>query len=77
MVEQFQDAMSTSPDAIAMLGHPGADALGSLIDEAERTRHYRYHAKCRYSAIREKYTNNGFGYVGPDLYQAGLTLSMA
>jgi len=36
MVEQFQDAMSTSPDAIALMGHPGVDALSSLVDEAER-----------------------------------------
>jgi len=75
MVEQFQDAMSTSPDAIAMLGHPGADALGSLIDEAERKGIIVTMQNVDIPAIREKYTNNGFGYVGPDLYQAGLTLS--
>jgi simple sugar transport system substrate-binding protein len=75
MVEQFQDAMSTSPDAIAMLGHPGADALSSLIDEAERKGIIVTMQNVDIPAIREKYTNNGFGYAGPDLYQAGLTLS--
>jgi len=75
MVEQFQDAMSTSPDVIAMLGHPGADALSSLIDEAERRGIIVTMQNVDIPTIREKYTNNGFGYAGPDLYQAGLTLS--
>jgi len=75
MVEQFQDAMSTSPDAIAMLGHPGIDALSSLIDEAERKGIIVTMQNVDIPAIREKYTNNGFGYVGQDLYAAGLTLT--
>ena len=72
MVEQFQDVMSTSPDAIAMMGHPGADTLGSLIDEAERKGIIVTMQNVDIPTIREKYTNNGFGYVGQDLHASGL-----
>jgi len=75
MVEQFQDAMSTSPDAIAMMGHPGADALSSLIDEAERKGIIVTMQNVDIPTIREKYTNNGFGYVGQDLHASGLLVS--
>jgi simple sugar transport system substrate-binding protein len=75
MVEQFQDVMSTSPDAIAMMGHPGADTLGSLIDEAERKGIIVTMQNVDIPTIREKYTNNGFGYVGQDLHASGLLVS--
>jgi simple sugar transport system substrate-binding protein len=75
MVEQFQDAMSTSPDAIAMMGHPGADTLGSLVDEAERKGIIVTMQNVDIPAIREKYTNNGFGYVGQALHASGLLVS--
>ena len=75
MVQQFQDAMSTSPDAIAMMGHSGADALGPLIDEAERKGIIVTMQNVDIPSIREKYTNNGFGYAGQDLYPSGLLVS--
>ena len=36
MALQFKDAIAEKPDAIAMMGHPGPDIMGPLIDEAER-----------------------------------------
>ena len=36
MVSQFKDAISTSPDAISIMGHPGPEVLSPLVDEAER-----------------------------------------
>jgi len=75
MVEQFQNAISTSPDAIAMMGHPGADILSSLVDEAERKGIIVTMQNVDIPSIREKYTNNGFGYVGQDLYPSGLLVS--
>src|SRR5271157_6339665 len=35
MVQQFQEAMATKPDGIAIMGHPGDAAFDALIDKAE------------------------------------------
>jgi simple sugar transport system substrate-binding protein len=75
MVTQFQDAISTSPDAIAIMGHPGADALSSLVDEAERKNIIVTMQNVDIPSIREKYISNGFGYVGQALYASGLLVS--
>jgi len=34
MVRQFGKAITTNPDGIAIMGHPGDDALEALVDEA-------------------------------------------
>src|SRR4029453_16033658 len=34
MVSQFQEAVATDPDGIAVMGHPGDDAFKPLIDDA-------------------------------------------
>lgn len=75
MVTQFQEAISTSPDAIAMMGHPGADILSSLIDEAERKGIIVTMQNVDIPSIRTKYIKNGFGYAGQDLYPSGLLVS--
>jgi len=77
MVSQFIDAMSQSPDAIAIMGHPGSKALDSLIDEAERKNIIVTSLNVDLSDIREKYSSRGFGYVGQSVYASGLTVSNA
>ena len=34
MITQFQEAVATKPDGIAVMGHPGDDAFDPLIDDA-------------------------------------------
>ena len=34
MITQFSEAVATSPDGIAIMGHPGDDAFDPLIDDA-------------------------------------------
>jgi len=77
MVTQFQDAMGTSPtpDAIAMMGHPGVDALSSLISEAERKGIIVTMQNVDIPTIRTQYTSNGFGYVGQNLSASGLLVA--
>ncbi|HUD20008.1 MAG TPA: substrate-binding domain-containing protein [Patescibacteria group bacterium] len=75
MVAQFKDAIETSPDAIAIMGHPGADALSALVDEAERKNIDVTLQNVDIPSIREKYISNGFGYVGQNLYNSGLLVS--
>ena len=75
MVSQFKTAIDTSPDAIAMMGHPGAAALGPFIDEAERKKIIITMQNVDIPTVREQYTSNGFGYVGQDLYNSGVLVS--
>ncbi len=35
MITQFQQAVATKPDGIAIMGHPGDDAFDPLIKQAE------------------------------------------
>ncbi len=74
MIGQFKDAVASLPDAIAMMGHPGAAALGPLIDEAERKNIIVTMQNVDIPSVREKYVSNGFGYAGQDVYGAGYTL---
>lgn len=71
MVSQFKDAIAEAPDAIAMMGHPGADALGFLVDEAERKHIIVTLQNVDIPSVREKYSSNGFGYVGQILSDSG------
>jgi simple sugar transport system substrate-binding protein len=75
MVSQFKDAVAALPDAIAVMGHPGAAALGPLIDEAERKNIIVTMQNVDIPDVREKYTSNGFGYVGQNLYNSGLLVA--
>lgn len=75
MVAQFKDAIDTAPDGIAIMGHPGAEALSALVDEAERKNILVTLQNVDIPSIREKYINNGFGYVGQALYNSGLMVS--
>ncbi|WP_200343173.1 hypothetical protein [Rhodovibrio sodomensis] len=44
MVRQFSQAIGRNPDGIAVMGHPGEQALGPLIEKA-RARHRGHDAK--------------------------------
>lgn len=75
MVSQFIDVISSPPDAIAIMGHPGASALSPLIDEAERKNIIVTMQNVDIPSIREKYISNGFGYAGQNVYGSGLQLA--
>lgn len=77
MVSQFIDAISKSPDAIAIMGHPGEKAFGSLIDEAERKNIIVTSQNVDLPVIRAKYSDKGFGYVGQSVYDSGLMVTNA
>jgi len=74
MTTQFKEAASTSPDGIAVMGHPGDDAFDALIDDAEANGIIVTSQNTPLPKAEEKYKTNGFGYVGAELYQAGWDL---
>ncbi len=74
MIQQFQEAVATSPDGIAVMGHPGDDAFSPLIDDAEAQGIIVTSQNTELPASFEKYQGNGFGYVGAVNYTAGYNL---
>jgi len=74
MITQFSEAMATSPDGIAVMGHPGDEAFAPLVDEAEAKGIVVTSMNTQLAGLQAKYASNGFGYVGAILYQAGWAL---
>jgi simple sugar transport system substrate-binding protein len=76
MIQQFSEAMATNPDGIAVMGHPGQEAFGPLIDDAEAQGIIVTSDNTDLPDIEAKYAAMGFGYVGADLYSAGHALGV-
>ncbi len=74
MIAQFKDAIAVRPDGICIMGHPGQDAFGPLVDEAIAKGIIVTSQNTDLPQIERKYVANGFGYVGQDLYLSGLSL---
>lgn len=74
MIQQFQEAVATSPDGIAVMGHPGDDAFSPLIDDAEAQGIIVTSQNTELPASFAKYQSKGFGYVGAVNYTAGYNL---
>ncbi len=74
MITQFQQAMATKPDGIAVMGHPGDQAFDPLIDQAEAEGIIVTSMNTQLPLAQAKYGSNGFGYAGAILYQAGYSL---
>jgi len=71
MVTQFQQAMATKPDGIAVMGHPGDEAYKPLVDQAEAQGIIVTSQNTQLSELEAAYTGNGFGYSGATLYTQG------
>jgi simple sugar transport system substrate-binding protein len=74
MTTQFQQAVATKPDGIAVMGHPGDDAFDPLIDEAESQGILVTSMNVQLPKMQAKYGSNGFGYAGAIQYSAGYAL---
>ncbi len=74
MVRQFGEAAATKPDGIAIMGHPGDDAFGPLVEDAESKGIIVTSQNTTLPKLEQKFKSNGFGYVGAELYAAGYSL---
>lgn len=74
MVSQFTEAVATNPDGIAVMGHPGDEAFGPLIDDAVAQGIIVTSMNTQLAGTQAKYGSQGFGYVGAILYDAGYAL---
>ena len=74
MISQFQQAVATKPNGIAIMGHPGDTAFDPLIDDAESQGIIVTSMNTQLPLAEGKYAPNGFGYAGAILYDAGKAL---
>jgi simple sugar transport system substrate-binding protein len=75
MITQFQEAVATQPDGIAVMGHPGDDSFGPLIDDARGQGILVTVMNTELPETQAKYAAEGTGYVGAVLYDAGAALA--
>ena len=71
MIQQFREAVATRPDGICIMGHPGDEAFGPLIADAEKKGIVVTSGNTQLEKSEAAYAANGFGYVGAELYKAG------
>jgi len=75
MITQFQQAVATKPDGIAVMGHPGDSAFDPLIDQAESQGIKVTVMNTELPKAESKYATQGTGYAGATLYDAGAALA--
>jgi simple sugar transport system substrate-binding protein len=75
MIQQFNEAVATQPDGIAVMGHPGDGAFKPLIDEAVANGIIVTVMNTELAETQAAYAPVGTGYVGATLYKAGNDLA--
>jgi simple sugar transport system substrate-binding protein len=71
MISQLRDAVASKPDGIAMMGHPGDDAIMPLAEEASKAGILMMYQNVDVPKVRAAF---GGGYVGAQLYSQGKAL---
>jgi len=75
MITQFQQAIATKPDGIAVMGHPGDDAFDPLIKQARDANILVTVMNTELPKAEAQYATQGLGYVGAVLHDAGSALA--
>jgi simple sugar transport system substrate-binding protein len=77
MIDQFKEAIAAKPDGIVIMGHPGEDAMGPLVEQAESLGIIVTSGNNPLPNIEAKYQTKGFGYAGANLYDGGYLTGQA
>jgi simple sugar transport system substrate-binding protein len=75
MITQFSEAVATQPDGIAVMGHPGDEAFGPLVDEAVAQGIIVTVMNTELADTQAAHAAAGTGYVGAVLHKAGSDLA--
>jgi len=73
-VEHFKETIAARPDGAILIGQPGDEGFGPLVDEALSKGIIVTTICVDLPETRSKYIANGFGYAGASLHQAGYAL---
>lgn len=77
MLLQVRAAIASRPAAICLPGHPGEEALGSLVDQAVAAGIQVTCLKVDLPNLRARHREQGFGFVGCTPREAGTALGEA
>jgi simple sugar transport system substrate-binding protein len=72
MITQFQQAVATKPDGIAVMGHPGDASFDALIDDATKQ---GILVTVMNTELPKAEAAHGLGYTGAVLHDAGASLA--
>src|SRR5215467_1565621 len=72
MVDQLRDAVAAKPDGIAMMGHPGDEAILPLAEDAAKAGILMMYQNVDVPKVRAKL---GGGYIGANLEPQGRALA--
>ena len=73
MVTQLRDMIGQKPDGIAMMGHPGDQAIMPLAQQAEAAGVKMMYMNVDVPTVRARF---GSGFVGASLYEQGKALAV-
>jgi simple sugar transport system substrate-binding protein len=71
MTDQLREAIAAQPDGIAMMGHPGDDALLPLAQQAHDANILMEYQNVDLPKVRQQF---GGGYIGADLTPQGIAV---
>ena len=77
MLQNFNTAMGTNPDAIVIMGHPGNELYAPYVKQARDRGIYVTSVDTSLNDLREKYTAEGFGYAGVSYTELGTLIANA
>jgi simple sugar transport system substrate-binding protein len=72
MITQFQQAVATKPEGIAVMGHPGDASFDALIDDAVKQGIF---ITVMNTELPKAESAHGLGYTGAVLHDAGASLA--
>jgi len=75
MVENFKKALAARPTGIVVMGHPGDAAYMPFIEEARQSGIRVTAVDTPLPEIQKKFQSQGFGYIGPDAYNQGVSMA--
>jgi len=73
-VEHFKETIAARPDGAVLIGQPGDEGFGPLVDEAIAKGIIVTTICVDLPESRSRYIDKGFGYAGASLYEAGFAL---
>lgn len=75
MIENFKQALAEKPTGIVVMGHPGDAAYTPFIEEARKSGILVTAVDTPLPNNQGKFQSQGFGYVGPDAYNQGVSMA--
>ncbi len=71
MLENFKNGLAAKPTGYVVIGVPGDDGYGPLVDEAFADGMIVTAVDTELPRLQAKYQSRGFGYIGPDGWKQG------